>query len=57
MKHCGKIIRMNPGYIEGGFGMILIHRKNSSGQDQENETDITKKTSLMRTDLLRAIRN
>lgn len=57
MKRCGKIIRMNPGYIVGGFGMFLIYRKNNLYQDSDNETGINKKASLIRTDLMRAIRN
>lgn len=57
MKHSGKIIRMNADYIEGGFGMILIHRKYIPGQDPDNETDFSKVTSLMRTDIIRAVRD
>lgn len=57
MKHSGKIIRMNPGYIAGSVGMFLIYRKSNPYQDSDNETDINKKTSIMRTDFMRAIKN
>lgn len=57
MKLSGKIIRMYPVCNEGGLGMLVIHRKNITDQYPENETEDTPKTSLMRTDLMRAIRN
>jgi len=57
MKRNGKIIKMNPGFVEGGFSMFLIHQKTYSSENPDNENENTKNQSQMRTAVLRAIRN
>lgn len=57
MRRNGKIIKMNPGFVECGYSMFLIHQKTNSCQNPDNENENTKNQSQMRTAVLRAIRN
>ena len=57
MRHNGKIIKMNPGHIVGGYALILIHQKNYPIQDHESKNDFTNDHANSRTALMRAKRN
>ena len=57
MRRHGKIIRINSGYTVGGSELFLIHRNNNQAQNPDNENYSSKNQSLLRTAIMRAIRN